>query len=184
MIHSPVMGPDLPEAILASYQSQYNVLTEMYDVAEEMLSPVPLLDDEQLDHYLDITEPFVEEIGETMDNLTDLYIEIAAHHHDAAYKASLATRVETGLRKMFSSVKDFRKKLGDQTAAWQAEAAQLAERCILAVKRKTEEVMVIFANLINLSLDRIMSQKEAQKVLERHGELSSLLHHQLQLGQS
>jgi hypothetical protein len=146
------------------WEHKYHDITELYALADELLATVEQSSNPEM--QLGLVERFVDTIGESADVLTEEYVELcgkgAAHHKTAKPK------VETALRKLYSAIGDFKTRARDVRNA--------AYRVVDKLRRQLEQVIVNFAEMLVLSIDRIMQKHDVEALKARHASIALMLY--------
>lgn len=151
---------------MAQWEHKYHDISELYALADELLATVET--SEKPEMQLGLVEHLVEVLGESADVLTEEYIGIV-EQGKARHKAA-KPKVEGALRKIYSAIADFKTRARDVRNA--------AYRVVDKVRRQLEQVIVNFAELISLSIERIMQKHDVEALKARHASIALMLYSQ------
>jgi hypothetical protein len=107
-----------------------------------------------------LVEPLISHIAETADALSEEYVGL---FEAPARRKSAKNRIEGALRKLFSAIEEYRSQLGLQGKKLQTSLVNIADPIVDKLRRHVEKVILIFMQLIELSLDRIMHKYEVEE---------------------
>ena len=146
------------------WEQKYQDITELYNLADEMLMTVQGAADPEA--QLALVESMVETIGDSADVLTDEYVALCDGKPER--KKAAKTKVEGALRKVYVAMTDFTTRVTDRRNA--------ALLVIKKLKRQLEQVIENFVEMIALSLDRIMQQHDVSELKARHANIALMLY--------
>ncbi len=151
---------------MAEWEHKYHDITELYALADELLATVETADNPEM--QLGLVEALVATLGESSDVLTEEYIGLI--EAGKARHKSAKPKVEGALRKIYSAIGDFKTRARDVRNA--------AYRVVDKIRRQLEQVIVNFAELISLSIDRIMQKHDVEALKARHASIALMLYSQ------
>lgn len=146
------------------WEQKYQDITELYNLADEMLMTVQGAADPEA--QLALVESIVETIGDSADVLTEEYIALCDGKPER--KKMAKTKVEGALRKVYVAMTDLSARITDRRNA--------ALLVIKKLKRQLEQVIENFVGMIALSLDRIMQQHDVAELKARHANIALMLY--------
>jgi hypothetical protein len=146
------------------WEQKYHDITELYNLADEMLMTVQGAADPEA--QLALVEAMVETIGESADVLTDEYVALCDGKPERQKMAK--TKVEGALRKVYVAMTDLTTRITDRRNA--------ALLVIKKLKRQLEQVIQNFVEMVALSLDRIMQQHDVAELKARHANIALMLY--------
>lgn len=149
-------------------KSRYDEITSMYDLAEELVSSVESEFVSNPDAQLMLVEPLVEQVGDSADQLSEEFINVAEGKGNR-------TKIEGALRKLYLALEDYKKRLGVENAPVQ-KLVNIADPIVDKIKRQAEKIITVFLEFIDLSLDRIMHKAEVEELKKREEKVASMLH--------
>ncbi|MAR56624.1 MAG: hypothetical protein CMM93_05520 [Rickettsiales bacterium] len=159
---------------MAELEQNYYEITELYDLAEELVDTVEL--SEQPEAQLALVEPLINDVEEAADILSEEYIVIAEQQGKSVNKK----RIEGALRKLYTALDAYNKKVtahvGDAVEGFRNAADPIVKKIL----RQLESVVAAFIDFVDLSLSRIMSVSHAEELKRRQEKIAMMLH---QIGQ-
>ncbi len=152
------------------YKEQYENLTAIYDLAEDLAATVESKFVKNPEGQLALVEPLINDIADSADILTEEYISIL---ETPSHKKSAKSRVEKALRKIFTALESYRERVKEAGSA----AINIADTIVEKIYKQTEKIMLIFMQLIELSLERIMRKHELDEFKRHNTQFISALQH-------
>lgn len=149
---------------MAAWEQKYHDIAELYALADELLATVE--GSEKPEMQLGLVEHLVETLGESADVLTEEYVGLI--EQGKTRHKSAKPKVEGALRKIYSAIGDFKTRARDVRNA--------AYRVVDKVRRQLEQVIVHFAEMIELSIDRIMQKHDVEALKARHASIALMLY--------
>lgn len=163
---------------------KYNLVTELYDLSEQLVSTVESPFTRDPEGQMAIVEPLINEIADAADILTEEYMLIAQHERGKGTKTANKNRVEGALRKIFNALNDYEARVKDTAKKAHGAIANIADPIVAKIQRHMEEVVVVFLEFINLSLVSIMHKQQLEAVKARDPRIALMMHqHALNLQQ-
>jgi len=155
-------------------KSKYDDVTKLYDFAEELVSTVEseFVKDPAL--QLEIVEPLINELSEATDVLSEELIYIAEGKKYKTSGKANKTRVEASFRRIFAAINDYHtrvKQIGKK-------AQNIADGIVKKIQRHVEDIMVIFLEFIQFSLNSVMGKMELEALRVRDTRIAMLMHQQ------
>jgi hypothetical protein len=157
-------------------EKQYRQITGLYDLAEELASTVESKFVQNPDEQMALIEPLISQVAETADVLSEEYVNL---FEAPARKKSAKTRVETALRKLFAAFEEYRTRSGLRSKKTLAALANIADPIVDKIRKQVEKITLLFMQLFELSLDRIMHKYEAEEFRRSNEKALSALPAQL-----
>lgn len=151
---------------MTEWEQKYHDITELYALADELLATVET--SEKPEMQLGLVEHLVEVLGESAELLGEEYIGLC--EHGATRHKAAKPKVEGALRKIYSAIADFKTRARD--------ARNAAYRVVDKVRRQLEQVIVNFAQMLSLSIDRIMQKHDVEALKARHASIALMLYSQ------
>lgn len=165
---------------LEEFKQNYFSIATLYDMAEELVDVVEQSGGQSTQAtrqaQIDILEPFVEDIGESTDILTEEFAAIAEHQGNPIKVRK--GRVEGALRKLFSALDAMNSALTANSESFAADTLEAVGSICQRIRSKVEDVIGIFMEFVRLSLDRIMHKWEVEELRKRNERISYFLHQQ------
>jgi hypothetical protein len=149
---------------MAQWETKYHDITELYRLADELLATVE--DSPNPEMQLGLVEALVSTIGDSTDVLSEEYIGLI-EGNEARRKAA-KPKVEGALRKIYSAIGDFKTRARDVRNA--------AYRVVDKLRRQLEQVIVNFAELVSLAIDRVMQKYDVEALKARHASIALMLY--------
>lgn len=160
---------------LDDMEVKYNTISELYDLADELLATVdsPFVQDKEA--QMNLVEPLIAEIGDAADVLAEEFIHIADAHRTPG-KAANKQRAENTFRKLFAALNDYqdRVKAGSKKAA--GVLKNIADPIVKKIERHVEEIVVVFLEFVHLSLASIMHKQQLEAVKARDPRIAMMMH--------
>jgi hypothetical protein len=148
------------------WENKYHDITELYALADELLATVETFDKPEI--QLALIEQLIETIGESADVLTEEYVGLCEGNGNPANQKKAKPKVESALRKLYSAIGDFKTRARDVRNA--------AYRVVDKLRRQLEQVVVNFAEMLTLSIDRIMQKHDVEALKARHDSIALMLY--------
>lgn len=139
------------------FKEQYEQITELYDLAEDLAATVENKQVKNPEAQLNLVEPLINDIADSADVLSEEYINILEH---PSTKKAAKGRVEKAMRQIFMALENYRNRLKEASSTTLTKLANLADTTVEKIYKQTEKIMIIFMQLIDLSLERIMRKQE------------------------
>ncbi len=156
---------------ISALESQYNEITELYELAEELVNTVEQSDNPE--QQLRTVEPLIDQIGESADILCEEFIKVAGEQQKAT---SSKNRVEGALRKMYMAMDRCKRRAKRNSKNIGEQLLQVTESIVDKVKLQVEKVISNFVDFIHLSLDRIMQKQHIDDLKERQEKIANMLY--------
>lgn len=151
---------------MLEWEQKYQDITELYSLADELISTVEQSSNPEM--QMGLVENLIETIGESADILSDEYIALC--EGNPARRKAAKGKVEGALRKLYSAIGDFKTRARD--------ARNSAYRVVDKLRRQIEQVIVNFAEMISLAIDRIMQKHDVEALKARHASIALMLYSQ------
>lgn len=161
---------------LQSLEQKYEEIMKLYDIADELADTVESRSIESPQSQLKLVEPLIEQIGNAADELTDAFISLA----EGKKQLSTRNRVEGALRKIYSALEQYTRKVHGTSRVTGRKIKNVADSIIEKLKDEVENLVVIFLDFVEISLDRIMHKKDVEELKRRRTEVSFQLHQMAQ----
>jgi len=157
-------------------EKQYRQIAALYDMAEELAGTVESEFVENPEAQFMLLEPLINQVAESADILSEEYINVL---ENPARKKTAKTRVESALRKIFMALEEYRNNLGMRGKKTLAALANIADPVVDKIRKQVEKITLIFMQMIELSLERIMHKYEIEEFKRSNDKVASML---LQMG--
>jgi hypothetical protein len=156
---------------LDDMEVKYNMVTELYDLADELLATVESPFVRDVEGQMNLVEPLIAEIADATDVLAEEFIHIAGDRRGNGKKPN-KSRVENSLRKMFAALNEYQ----DRVKSAKGGLRNIADTVVAKIQRHIEEVVVVFLEFINLSLASIMHKQQLETVRARDPRIALMMH--------
>ncbi|MCI5049955.1 MAG: hypothetical protein MRY32_06450 [Rickettsiales bacterium] len=169
------MTVETPEYTMQELEQSYYEITDLYDLADELIATV---DPEIVDNpaeQLAIVQPLAEEVGDAADILAEEFIAIAENNGQG--QAQNRTKIEGALRKIFSAIDAYNVRVNAEVHDAAQGIRNVADTIVKKLKRQIEVVVATLIDFVELSLDRIMQRSHVEE-MKRHQEKIALMIHQ------
>ncbi len=154
-------------------QEDYGTIMELYDFADDLADTVDSELVADKDQQLAIVGDLIEQLGESADILTEEFIKVA---EGKSRPKTAKNRVEKALRKAYMAVDAYYRRVGYGVKGTLRAVRNIADPIVDRVKKQLEQIIVIFLNIVDLSLERIMHKFEIEEIKRRYDRVSFLLH--------
>lgn len=158
-------------ASMAELEQHHEEICELYDLSEELIDTV----EHELIHapkeQLWLVEPLVDEIGEATDILSEEFIALA----EGSKQRGQNSRMESALRRIYTAIDAFHGRMEQAAEMIGEEARSLSERIVRKITRHLEAVVAMLVDFVDLSLDRIMTNRHAEELRKRQEKIASML---------
>lgn len=156
----------------AELEEKYYEITELYDLADELIGTVESEYVSAPEAQYALVEPLVEEVSEATDVLSAELLVIA----DSKGRVRNKPKIEGALRRVYHAIDAYHKRV-EQTASGAAEGFRnIADPVVKKIKRQMEMIIATFIELVDLSLDRIMHKSEIEALKQRQEKIALMLH--------
>ncbi len=153
-------------------QKQYKDITSLYDMAEELASTVESDFTQDPESQLALVEPLLTQVADSADILAEEFIRVL---ENPARKKSAKTRVESALRKLYMALEEYRNRVGIRSKKTLAALANIADPIVDKIRKQAQKITIIFMQLIELSLERIMHKYEIEEFKRSNDKVVSML---------
>ncbi len=155
-----------------SLEEKYEELMKLYDLADELAATVDSKFVENPEQQLKLVEPLIEQVGSSADDLTEEFINIA----EGKIKRTTRSRIETAMRKVYNSLDEYAKTLQGGVYRVSGKIGNIADSIVAKIKEEMEQIIIIFLDFIQISLDRVMHKNEIEELKRRHTDIAFQLH--------
>ncbi len=153
-------------------EQHYRDVAELYDAAEELASTVESEFVKDPEEQLALVEPLISQVADSADVLTEEFVNVIER---PALAKTAKTRVEGALRKIFAALEEYRKKIGLRATQLLGGLANIADPIIDKIRKQSEKIIIIFMQLMEISLDRIMHKFEIDEFRRANDKAISTL---------
>jgi hypothetical protein len=162
----------------SDFETKYHEVTKLYDFAEELLATVESQFVTDPAGQLDIVEPLISEIGEATDMLSEEFIFIAESKKFKQQSKASKKHIEAALRRVFAALNDYNARVLDVSKKAHGAIQNIADPIVKKIQRQIEEIVVIFLEFIQFSLQSVMGQAELATLKARDSRIALMMHQQ------
>lgn len=141
-------------------EKHYQEISSLYDMAEELASTIESEFTKDPDAQLVLLEPLIGQVADSTDALSEEFVNVL---EKPARAQSAKGRVESALRKIFMALEEYRKQVGLRTRGTLEGLSNIADPIVEKIRKQAEKIILIFMQLMELSLDRIMHKFEIEE---------------------
>lgn len=161
---------------MEEFEGMYHDITKLYDYAEELVATVESELVQNPSEQLDIVEPLIADIGDATDALSEQFLLIAeGNKNKTSSKASKAV-IEGSMRKIFAALNDYQARVKDVSKKAHGAIMNIADPIVAKIQRQVEQVVVIFLEFIQISLQSIMGKAELDSLKARDARVALMMH--------
>jgi len=153
-------------------EKQYREIASLYDMAEELAGTVESEFTKDPETQLALIEPLIAQVADSADVLTQEFITVI---EKPVLAKSAKNRVEGALRKIFMALEEYRKQLGLRSKQTAEGLLNIADPIVEKIRKQAEKIILIFMQLMAISLDRIMHKFEIEEFKRANDRLISTL---------
>ncbi len=157
-------------------QEKYEELMRLYDLADDLADTVESRFVQNPESQLKLVEPLIEQIGAAADELTDEFIALA----EGKKKLSTKNRIEGALRKVYMAIEEYTRQVHGSAKVTGRKVNNIADTVVEKLRTELENIIVIFLDFVEISLDRIMHKKDVEELKRRRTEVTFQLHQMAQ----
>jgi|GEM_PF-984876 len=157
----------MKETSLEEKKEQYDTITVLYDVVDELTDGLEGLPLNVQGAVLDSAEPFLGELTNSTEVLADEYITISK---EPASKKSSKGKIEKALRKIFMALEAFQQQMMELGNGVLSLLSTTIDPVLVKLKKQTEKILLIFMQMLEISLDRIIRKHEVDEFRRNNRE--------------
>jgi hypothetical protein len=157
-------------------KKDYHEITTLFDITEDLAMTVESQFVANPDEQINLVEALIDSIGDSADVLTEEYINVL--EKPVKHKNS-KSRIEAALRKIFMAMDEYRQRVQDRGKRLANNMWNIADPVVDKLQKHMEKIIVIFLNLLDLSLERIMHKNQIEELKRNEIQVAQRL---LQLG--
>ncbi len=165
------------------YETKYLEITQLFDYAEELVATVESKFVSNPERQVDIVEPLINEIGEAADILCEEFLLIAESKRKKTSSRANKSHIEASLRRLFAALTDYEGRVRDVTKKAQGSIMNIADPVVSKIQRQVEEIVIMFLEMLHISVHSIMSKSEYDALKARDARLALLMHQYAQTQQ-
>ena len=170
------------EYTVEELESRYNEVTRLYDMAEEILSTVESRLVGNPEEQLEIVEPLVNEVGDAVDVLAEEFMHIAESKRNKTPTKASKVQIEGALRRIFVAINEYQARVTNVTKKAHGSIMNIADPLVKKLRHQVEQVVVVFLEFIQISLQSLMNKSELDALKQRDSRIA-LMMHQMTLAQ-
>lgn len=159
----------------ADLELKYHDITELYNLAEELVETVQSEFVRDPEAQLKLVEPLIEAVGDSADILTEEFIAVAGR--DKKVNAGRKNKVEGALRRIYVAIDDYTARAKASGKKVSKNLMNIADPIVERIKRQVEVIVSHFIDFVDISLDRIMQKLHLEELKKRQEKIASMLHH-------
>ncbi len=153
-------------------EKYYREVTSLYDMAEELASTVESDFTKDPEAQLALVEPLIAQVADSTDVLAEEFVNVL---EKPSRVKSAKNRVESALRKIFMALEEYRNKASERGRKTLETLANIADPIVAKLRKQAEKIVLIFMQLMEISLDRIMHKFELEEFKRANDRLISTL---------
>lgn len=159
-------------------EARYHEITLLYDLAEELVNTVESELVSDAGAQLEIVEPLINEIGDATDLLSQEFIYIAESKKQKIQGKASKTQIEGALRKIFVAINDYNARVRNISKKAHGSIMNIADAIVSKIQRQVEQVVIIFLEFVQISLQSIMGKAELEALKIRDARVALMMHQQ------
>lgn len=163
----------------AAMEQHYYEITEIYDLAEELVDTVDSELVQSPHQQLEIVEPLADEIADAADVLADEFIAIAENKGKGKPKNKKS--IEGALRKMYMAIDAYHARVDATLEQATQGFRNIADPIVKKITRQIEVVVACLVDFVQLSLDRIMQKSHVEELKQRQEKIAAMIHQAMQV---
>lgn len=164
------------EHSMDDFENMYHEITKLYDYSEELVATVESELVQDPDNQLEVVEPLINEIGDATDMLSEEFIFIAESKKSKNPSKASKKQIEAGLRKIFTAISDYQARVQDISKKAHGSIMNIADPIVQKIQRQVEEIVVIFLEFVQVSLQSIMNKAELDTLRARDSRIALMMH--------
>ncbi len=158
----------------AELELKYHEITELYELAEELVETVASEFVGSPEEQLALVEPLIETVGESADILSEEFIQVAGK--PKARNKNSKGKVEAALRGIYIAIDEYGKQVKRSSQKLSEKIMNIADPIVEKIKRQVEVVIAVFVDFVDISLDRIMQKAHIEELKERQEKIAAMLY--------
>lgn len=158
------------------YKGKYQDITALYDHADELVSTVEDSSLKSKQKQLELVELLVNEVSDATDILTEEFILVAESKKPRGTSKFSKKRIEGALRRIFVAVHGYNESTKHFFNDSSGAILNITNKIVEKIQRQIEKVMLIFLELINISLQSIIGKSEMEALRMRNTRVSIMMH--------
>lgn len=141
----------------AQHKKKYDTITALYDMIENLASTVESKFVKNQEEHFALIEPVINDVADSIDVLSEEYINVI---ENPKLKKAARLKVEKALRKIFMALENYRKQIAELGQDTLKVLTMMVNPIMEKIAKQTAMIVMIFMELMEISLDRIMQKHE------------------------
>jgi hypothetical protein len=166
---------------IGELEARYNEITQLYDLANELIETVLDKDVADADAQMAAVEPLAAEVLEAADILTEEYIMIAKGVRAKNLHGMSKAKMEGAIRRIYGAIAAYRVHMKN-TPSLLKNLKNAADAVVNKIQRQVERVIAVVIDFVQLSLASLMGKAELEVLHIREANVA-LMMHQMSQGQ-
>jgi copper chaperone CopZ len=158
---------------LSKLELHYHQITDLYDLAEELVSTAEHPSIENPDDQLNLVEPLINQLGDSTDILSEEFIEIAGKQQKSTARRN---SIESALRKIYTALDAYQQQVAQTAGHITTGLKNVADPIVEKIKRQVESVIAMLVEFVDISLDRIMHKQHIEELKQRQEKIAQMLY--------
>jgi hypothetical protein len=158
----------------ADVELKYHDITELYELAEDLIDTVESEFIANPEDQLSLVEPLIEAVGDAADILSEEFLAVVGNSK-AANKAHRG-KIEGALRKIYVAIDAYKQRASHQASRSKQALINIADPIVERIKRQVEVIVALFVDFVDLTLDRIMQKTYIDELKKRQEKIAVMLH--------
>lgn len=164
------------------YMGKYQDITALYDHADELINSVQDSTIKSNQNQLDKVELLVNEVADATDILAEEFILVAESQKPRGTSKFSKKRIEGAIRCIFVAINSYNEKDNQIFNNSIIKISSITDKIVEKIQTQLDKIIVIFLELVNISLQSILSKVEMDALRVRNTHISVMMH-QLSLAQ-
>ena len=161
---------------VTTLKAGYDDVISLYDIADELAATTESNSVKNIDDHLIIIEPIINDVADACEELAEEYIQLV---DQPARGKSVKSKIEKALRKMFMALDKYRESLRDAGTSTIFIFSSLVDPVIAKLQKQIEKITLLFMQLLDISLDRIMRKNELDEFKRSNSKAFGAMSQQL-----
>jgi CRISPR/Cas system CSM-associated protein Csm2 small subunit len=153
-------------------EKYYREISSLYDMAEDLASTIESEFTKNPEAQLTLVEPLISQVADSADALSEEFVNVL---EKPSRIKSAKGRVEGALRKLFMALEAYRAQIGTRSKNTLEALVNIADPIVTKIRKQAERIILIFMQLMEISLDRIMHKFEIEEFKRANDRLIATL---------
>jgi len=161
---------------MEEFETKYNDITALYDIAEELVNTIEsdLVTDPNAQML--IVEPLINDIGDATDILAQEFLLIAESKKMGVSSKASKPQIEGALRKIFAAMTEYQNRVRNVSKKAHGAIMNIADPIVKKIQKQIEQVVIIFLEFMQISLQSIMGKMELEALKIRDARVALMMH--------